>query len=249
MDFDKLIELITKEVMKKLNKVGIELQSLEEQKILFLGSKEDSAYKVYEDGLSALGYKIQTTEEKENIKDYVAVIMPSLSIKELSNLALGLPNGLNEEIIIEAIMNGVPVYLREEEIEYKKYSNTANKVFFKMYIEYENKLKDFGINIKNTDNILNLIKEGKAKKKNTSVKSEENIKVNNIEEVNAETSKEISIENNVYTISSNRLISENDMTNLYRKGIRTVNVPKKALITPLAKDFARINHIEIIREK
>lgn len=249
MDFDKLIELITKEVMKKLNKVGIEIESLEEQKILFLGSKEDSAYKFYENGLSALGYKIETTEEKESIKEYVAVIIPSLNIKELSNLAIGLPNGINEEIVIEAIMNGIPVYLREEEIEYRKYSSTANKVFFKMYLEYENKLKDFGINIKSTDNILNLIKEGKAKKKNTSIKVEENIKASNIEEVNPETSKEISIENNVYTINSNRLISEKEVTDLYRKGIRIINVPKKALITPLAKDFARINHIEIIRKK
>ncbi|CAM2750279.1 hypothetical protein HAHI6034_08265 [Hathewaya histolytica] len=244
MNFDKLVELITSEVMKKLNQANIRLEKVQEKKLLFLGNRENEAYKLYEDDLKAFGYKVMTLEDNEDIKSYDVVLMPSLNIKELSNLALGLPNGINEENVINALMNGIPVYVQEENVEYKNYSNTANKVFFKMYLEYENKLKDFGINIDNTQNILNSLKDEKNKKKNPQINSVDKGIEKPVEEKNTNEQKK-----NAYEISNKTLVSEKEIRSLYREGIRTIIIPKKVLITPLAKDFARINHVEIIREK
>jgi len=249
MDFNKLIELVTKEVIKKIKESGIQLMEskpeIQEKNLLFLGEKESAAYKFYDHDLKAFGYKLYSSEENSlTLNSYEGIIIPELSVKELSNIGIGASSSQREEIIINAMLQGIPVYLLEEGLVYRQFAKTANKVFFKMFSEYEDKLISYGMKIKKMNEISNVLKNEKEKGTLINViDGSGNLPV--IKEENEEKIQKKTINSNIVT---KKLISEMDVRELFREGIREIFVSKKTLITPLAKDFARINHMEIKKE-
>lgn len=249
MDFDKLIELVTKEVIKRLKEAGIQLvgskPKIQEKNILFLGEKESAAYKFYDHDLKAFGYKLYSLEENSlTLNAYEGIIIPELSVKELSNIGIGVSSSQREEVIVNAMLQGIPVYLLEEGLVYRQFAKTANKLFFKMLSEYEDKLISYGMQIKKMNEISNIFKN--EKEKSTFINITDNS--DNVQVIKKEYEEKIQKK----TINSNmitkKLISEMDVRDLFREGVREILVSKKTLITPLAKDFARINHMEIKKE-
>lgn len=247
MDFDKLVELITEEVMKRIKKAGIELEK--EKKLLYLDSEDSQEYKFFSNDLKSFGYKLVCLKENtEELTNYDGIITSNLKIRELSNLVLGVSCGLKESTIIQGLLEGVPVYVLENGLEYKKYFNTANKVLYNVFSSYEDKLSQFGAIIGTEEKILNTLKNKKHDKKDISG-STNNQTTEAINETVYKVEETVQFkEAKTLEIKERKLISESKIRELYRSGIRRIIVPKKIVITPLAKDFARINHMEIVKQ-
>jgi len=120
----------------------------------------------------------------------------------------------------------------EKGVEYKKYAATANRVLFNTFKDHEEKLKSYGVNFVGLKGLLSTLKSENV---NVSPKSERNDKSEVSVQIKDEANKSI----------KKKLISETDLRNLYKDGVKEVVIPKKSIVTPLAKDFARINKLLI----
>ncbi len=225
MDMENLVEMITKEVMKRIQGLCYEEKRGSKEKVLLLGDFLSSSN--IKEALEEK-YIVDSYKDGLNIDSYKAVVLPNLCLKGLSNLALGLCNGEYEEVVIKALFKGKKVYILEDGIEYRSYMSSANKNLYKLYIEYERKLTYNGIDILNEANLINvLLCGGNIHKVDTEIVCEE--------------------KQTVMELPMKKLIAESDLRKLCIKGIKQINIAKKSILTPLAQDFIRINHLKLNR--
>lgn len=234
MDMEKLVEMITKEVMKRIKKLSYDENKYVKDKILLLGDCFESSN--IKEALEEK-YIVDLYNSDVNVDCYKAVVLSKLNLKVLSNLALGLCNGQYEEIIINALFKGKRVYVLEDGMEYRKYMSSANKNLYKLYTEYEQKLIYNGVDILNEGNLIRTLLCGQDIHKSQNYEVYEDSiseKIENEQEV---------IKNSL----SKKLITELDAKKLYMGGAKEINILKKSILTPLAQDFIRINHLKIKR--
>lgn len=236
MDNDRLIQAITEEVMKRLMDMlkKEKVFPLIRKKVLVLNNSDNQNSKIQSQIVNE-NYDISYIEDMSNVEDYECIVIESINNLELANLSLGLPGGEKEKIIIDAILKGKNICLLSEGIEFKKFKNKCNNNFYNMYKAYEDKLREFGIKIIKQNEIkefmdnLSECKEINGKKEQTSA-SCSNIK------------KEYS------DLTSRRLVSEIDLRRVMVNGNKNVSISQKTIVTPLAKDFIRMNGLNLVRE-
>ncbi|AWI05044.1 hypothetical protein [Clostridium drakei] len=234
MDMEKLVEMITKEVMKRIKKLSYDENRYVKDKILLLGDCFESSN--IKEALEEK-YIVDLYNSDVNVDCYKAVVLSKLNLKVLSNLALGLCNGQYEEIIINALFKGKRVYVLEDGMEYRKYMSSANKNLYKLYTEYEQKLMYNGVDILNEGNLIRALLCGQDIHKSQNHEVYEDSISEKIE------NKQEFIKNSL----SKKLITEVDLRRLYMDGVKEINILKKSILTPLAQDFIRINHLKIKR--
>ena len=158
MDIDKLVSAITEEVMRRIKEIEDKV-SENSQRILIAASGESESYKLLANKLVNFPSEIDSLESMNQELDcYENIILCGINNRELANLALGVQCGQKECIAIKGILKGKRILLMEEGIEYRKYNNTSNKMFFSMYMEYERKLLSYGITLVREENILEVLK-------------------------------------------------------------------------------------------
>ncbi|MGL5353409.1 MAG: TIGR02536 family ethanolamine utilization protein, partial [Clostridium sp.] len=172
--------------------------------------------------LDILGSEYDLTTYTDSIKDCEVVIVPKLCLKGMGNLANLTCSTSEEHFIIKMLMKGRKVYIIEDGMFYKKYKNSAPKQLYNKYLEFEKTLINYGVEILSS-----------------SFKS-----ISKIEE-KSYVSSDRSISKTCDVIKK-KLITESDVRAQYIKGCRLIVIDKKSIVTPLAKDFIRINHIEIM---
>ncbi|AKA68740.1 hypothetical protein [Clostridium scatologenes] len=234
MEMEKLVEMITKEVMKRIKKLSYDENRYVKDKILLLGDCFESSN--IKEALEEK-YIVDLYNSDVNVDCYKAVVLSKLNLKVLSNLALGLCNGQYEEIIINALFKGKRVYVLEDGMEYRKYMSSANKNLYKLYTEYEQKLMYNGVDILNEGNLIRALLCGQDIHKSQNHEVYEDSISEKIE------NKQEFIKNSL----SKKLITEVDLRRLYMDGVKEINILKKSILTPLAQDFIRINHLKIKR--
>lgn len=220
MNFDNIVDLIVEEVYKKINESP--KNSGKNKLAVVIGeNKDNNSFNIVDNTYSIVQYN-------ENIKDCDVVIVPFLCIKGMANLANLTTTTKSEYFIIKMLMSGKKVYVLEDGLHYRKYKNTAPKALYNKYLEFEDKLINFGVEIIQSSNIENKLLNSSS--------LERLPLVNNVGE--SEKSGEI---------RNKKLISEADLRKIYMSGSRVIFVDKKSIITPLANDFIRINNINIIK--
>lgn len=231
---ENLVDMITKEVMRRIQKLSYDENRYIKDKILLLEDCfENSNIK---EALEEK-YIVDLYNSDVNVDCYKAVVLSKLNLKVLSNLALGLCNGQYEEIIINALFKGKRVYVLEDGMEYRKYMSSANKNLYKLYTEYEQKLMYNGVDILNEGNLIRALLCGQDIHKSQNHEVYEDSISEKIE------NKQEFIKNSL----SKKLITEVDLRRLYMDGVKEINILKKSILTPLAQDFIRINHLKIKR--
>lgn len=219
MEYDNLVNLIVEELYKKLK----ETPNINDRRKKAVIMQKDSVEKYYE----ILGAEYNLISYDEAIKDCDVVIVPKLCLKRMGNLANLTCSTKEEHFIIKMLMSGRKVYIIEDGMYYKKYKNTAPKQLYNKYLDFEKQLTNYGIEI-----LSNSF--------NNTYKLEEAQPINNVPNiVNIDKSAEI---------TNKKLITESDIRKHYIKGSRVIVIDSKSILTPLAKDFIRINHIEIMRK-
>lgn len=247
MDMDKLVNAITGEVMRRIKEIQ-DKPNENLQRVLIATSSESRVYKSLENILSSSSYRIDNLENmNEDLDCYENIILCGLNNRELANLALGVQCGQQEQIAINGILKGKKIYLLEEGIEYRKYNSTSNKIFFSMYMEYERKLVSYGITLVRKDNVLEVLSAKDSCNPcqcacSLQLQNEVNNEIDNKSELTS-----LKEECNIRDFMDKKLVAESDLRKMIRDGITAMNIRKRTVLTPLAKDFIRINKIEVNR--
>jgi ethanolamine utilization protein len=228
MNYDKLVDLIVKEVYKKLEETN--KSDIKHKTAVIIGNVEIDPITR---GNLEEEYKLISYSKEKSEADIA--IISRLSIKSMANIAT--LTGINEEenFIINMLLAGKKVYVLESGLEYRKYKNTAPKALYNKYLSFEKELKVYGIDI-----IEFLEKaEDKTARKEQYKKIEE---VSVLETLNYTQEEEMSFE-----IRNKKLISEVDLRKPFMNGMKSVVIDKKCIITPLANDFIRIHNLKVKR--
>lgn len=209
--------LVQKIVSEVLKKIE-EDKEIKERKILFLEEGLEETKLKYSLFISDWDEIDFIDEGIDEIKNYDLIICPKLPIMDLVDIANGRPSSKISSIIIEAILYGVKVICLEEGIYYRKFKNLSNEKFYLMMTGYEKKLLSFGVEIVKCSQIKNSL--------------------NNIYEENKS-----SCDKDVYL--DKKVVTQSDIERLYDNGHRKICIKKDSLITPLAKDYVNMNHLEL----
>lgn len=227
MNYDKLVDLIVKEVYKKLEETN--RKNIRHKTAVVIGDVElDPITK------ANLNEEYRMIYYGEEALEADIAVISRLSIKSMANIAT--LTGINEEenFIINMLLAGKRVYVLENGLEYRKYKNTAPRALYNKYLSFEKELKVYGIDIV----------EAIEKVEDKTTRKEEYKKV---EEVSIlETSNSISEEMS-FEIRNKKLISEMDLRKPFMNGMKSVVIDKKSIITPLANDFIRIHNLKVKR--
>lgn len=131
----------------------------EKQEIFLIGSiTEEETNKIIKQ------YKIKSFSNENEMVEIV--LITALNNTMLSNLALGIGYTKEERILLEALLQGKHIYVLEDRIQYHNYKNTASKNLYNMYMEYEKKIQQYGIQlINNIDEFMSLAEETSKEKK------------------------------------------------------------------------------------
>lgn len=243
MDYENLVEFLVEEIYRKIQEDGFKRPPLKKKKksLVIVGESNVNKYKKVLDDFT-LSPLTQECSECD------AVLITKLCLKGLSNLALGSCNTKEESFVLEMLLKGKRVFVLYEGILYRRYKNTAPKVLYNKYIKFEEEIKSYGVEIiKDLSELRSLyyeefreeklLEEGSLKEDFKALKREDKEEEFKGEEVKAL---------GTLDLSKKRLISEGDLRKPHIKGIKKLLLNKKAIITPLAKDYIRINHLEVL---
>lgn len=236
MSNEQLVELITKEVMSRIQNMMNEKASNGRKKILVL-EHEKNLCSVLLSVLNEKNYKVDCLDDMKSTDCYDAIIFQGISNKELANLSMGIEGSLKEKTAIEALLEGHEIYSLKSGVEYKKYKAKSNKLFYNMFMGYEEKLNSFGVHQIELKELLASLEADTA----TSFNKTDFIRCQSKEPLKEKVSDKIA------DLSEKKLISEVELKNIYKSGIEKVSVSKKSILTPLAMDYVRINKIKINR--
>lgn len=227
MDYEKLIEFLVDEIYKRIQAEDNKSNYLEKKKsIVVIG---DSDIDFYKESLKEFDINPLTSE----CKDCDILLISKLCIKGLSNISQGICTTKAEKFALEMLLKGKKVYVLEDGIEYRKYKNTAPKVLYNKYIKFEEELLAYGIEIINDLNKISI--ESKEQKVSfNGIKEEKDLK------------SSITVDELTINLSNKKLVSESDLRKPHINGVKTLILDKKAMITPLAKDYIRINNLNVV---
>ncbi|WP_346930687.1 TIGR02536 family ethanolamine utilization protein [Clostridium sp.] len=227
MNYDKLVDLIVKEVYKKLEETN--KKNIRHKTAVIIGDVElDPITK------ANLNEEYTMIYYGEEALEADIAVVSRLSIKSMANIAI--LTGINEEenFIINMLLAGKRVYVLENGLEYRKYKNTAPRALYNKYLSFEKELKIYGIDI------VEVIE--KVEDKTTRKEEYKKAKEVSMLETSNSISEEMSFE-----IRNKKLISEMDLRKPFMNGMKSVVIDKKSIITPLANDFIRIHNLKVKR--
>ncbi|MEG0641456.1 MAG: ethanolamine utilization protein [Clostridium sp.] len=218
MNYDELINSIVEEIYKKIN--GKSDLNINRKKAIVVWDNNLENYSKIQSEYEVISYE-------EGLTEYDAVIISSLCLRGLSNLAQGSSISGEERFILKAIMLGKKVYIMENGMEYRKYKDTAPEELYKKFISFERELISYGIKVIEDVSIL-------LDYKDSSIEVKREVVSNNTDE-------------KVIEFRNKRLISEGDLKKPHINGVKKIIVDKKTKITPLAADYIRIHHLKVER--
>ena len=209
MEKDALIEIITKRVVDELLKKENCYSNINAEKLLkidFLGDDEylKNDLKEHVDINIIENIEVPYINEQKQSEEKTLVVS-NLCLTNLLYVSQGKKN-----FIVEYLLNGGNVYLIEEGLEYKKYTSPKN--LLKLYDEYTNKIKSFGVKIIKRDEITNILKN----KENVYIKGV--ITESKLRELNIKNKRIVLKNNSQITSLAQDYIKQNNIEVYYERG-------------------------------
>lgn len=163
----------------------------------------------------------------EAYKQYDLVLIETMPIPMMVNLALGNYMSLEEKLIIEALLCSKPVYLLDSGLEYRRFKQTTYNALFAQYEEYEKRLLQLGI--RKVTHLGEIgVERGEIDKYNRQLDAVNTNKFTTID------------------LSYKKLLLESDLLKLHTKGKVAVKIDKSCIVTPLAGDFIKSHDINLL---
>ncbi|SCZ04462.1 hypothetical protein [Alkaliphilus peptidifermentans] len=226
MEKEALVEKITEEVMKLLQGKETIKKLQSTRKALILSYKDETSRQNITQ-LETLGTECLFLDEchQDEVKYVDFILLPNLSLNSLTYMAMGIEGDEISKRAIRGMLYGKDIFVLSEGIEYRSFQSTSHPHFHQIYMDYEEKLKGYGVKIGSLNEILALT-TGQLKQPKESIKQEE-------------TEEKAFI--------SNKLITEMALREMCCKENSQLSIDAKAIVTPMAKDYIRMKKIQIVR--
>jgi ethanolamine utilization protein len=238
--YEDIIEEVMKEVLHRL--WSYENTSKQKTALLVLSDGRHPLSELITKEYNLLIPDTDGSKKTEELYSMVScaevILITSVTVKQLINLALLCGEGYLEEAIRYALLIGKRIFVLEEGLEYRSYKATANKTFYRRLLEYEECLRQYGIiftsestfpfSEKQVKQTLLRKQQGDSK----GITSFTKAAFDGIEE-QVELKK--------------KLILEKDLINLNIKSQAAICIEKDSIITPSALDYARAHHMRFIK--
>ncbi|WP_147533473.1 hypothetical protein [Bacillus marasmi] len=221
MDLDGLVELVYQEIVQKM------VNSFPHVCIMS-DTKEHELEKILVDS-----YQLHYFSEKNKMKYFELIVIPHLTVTMLANLANGIGATDEEQFVLSNMLQGKRVVVLQDGVEYRDYKGSSPVLLYKLYEEYERKLKGYSVLFLQKDEVL--------EKRELHISEAPVVAAEAVVDSTRILSQSFSLQK--------KLISEADLQKLYLQNIKEITVGKKCIITPLAQDFVRTHQITIIRER
>ncbi|MGG1445339.1 hypothetical protein ABE354_25475 [Brevibacillus laterosporus] len=272
LERQQLIEAITNEVITRLDTLR-----LQKKPKIFVFSPNESEWLAIKSFLtekfdvhSVVANDLPCAQEWSddplecNVQSFSFILLTGLHCCTLASVALGLNTSVN--VITQALLQGKKVYLLQEGLEYRQYRHTAPAHLYELYQSYEQKLVTFGVTLIKKADIHLLGQEGShLEKQQTQVigkisseqlddhvsSSVKTIHSNGAEEHDIHLSRERTLMHapeEVWHIKQ-RVISESVLKKLFLQGAQSFTILPNAILTPLARDFVRMNQLIVKKTK
>jgi ethanolamine utilization protein len=177
---------------------------------------------------SALGdiASLEYYKDIKQLEDCDGIICPYICHIGIANIAMGTASDHIQAAYLQAALSGLKLYQLKDGVGYHRYKNTMPPGLLSLYQEYENTLRSYGVKFVTLQELRYDIKSSDKKCK----------------------SENITPSGACDDTIPRKLITEKLIKSLYESGSRELNIRKKDIITSLAEDFIRDNHISVKRE-
>lgn len=220
--YEELVRLVTDQVVRVLSQGGGCPAEEGREKVLAAG---DPALVPPELAEGRVVCPLEDYKAHRNILRYNRVVITDLTLTELSDIALGRDAGVKQCAVLQALLQGVDVFLREEGLPFKTWSGRGSKVLHSLLSGYVQTLRTFG------------------------VKPAKQWKPEPVPEARPPKFQAPAVEVPVGTARPNaqRLVTEDGARALVKSG-GPVALARDAIVTPAAWDVLRAAGVEIVKE-
>lgn len=220
--YEELVRLVTDQVVRVLSQGGGCPAEEGREKVLAAG---DPALVPPELAEGRVVCPLEDYKAHRNILRYSRVVITDLTLTELSDIALGRDAGVKQCAVLQALLQGVDVFLREEGLPFKTWSGRGSKVLHSLLSGYVQTLRTFG------------------------VKPAKQWKPEPVPEARPPKFQAPAVEVPVGTARPNaqRLVTEDGARTLVKSG-GPVTLARDAIVTPAAWDVLRAAGVEIVKE-
>ncbi len=220
--YDELVRLVTDQVVRVLSQGGGCPAEEGREKVLAAG---DPALVPPELAEGRVVCPLEDYKAHRNILRYSRVVITDLTLTELSDIALGRDAGVKQCAVLQALLQGVDVFLWEEGLPFKTWSGRGSKVLHSLLSGYVQTLRTFG------------------------VKPAKQWKPEPVPEARPPKFQAPAVEVPAGTARPNaqRLVTEDGARALVKSG-GPVALARDAIVTPAAWDVLRAAGVEIVKE-
>ena len=227
MNYDDIVDLIVDEVYSKINSFKNSKGPFKKVAVVM---KDDNISEI----TKVLGNDYEISIYRNEDIEGDIVIIPSLSLRAMANLATLVTSESEEDFVIRMLMMGKEVYVLENGLEYRRYKNTAPRALYSKYLDFEKQFKVHGIQI------IGYI--GEIKKQDNNLWDSNSERRNTLEVFNENSGENFKME-----LRNKKVINEAEIKNGIVSGIDTIIIDKKSIITPLAADFIKTHNLRVKR--
>ena len=220
--YEELVRLVTDQVVRALAQGGGCPAEEGREKVLAAG---DPALVPPELAEGRVVCPLEDYKAHRNILRYSRVVITDLTLTELSDIALGRDAGVKQCAVLQALLQGVDVFLWEEGLPFKTWSGRGSKVLHSLLSGYVQTLRTFG------------------------VKPAKQWKPEPVPEARPPKFQAPAVEVPAGTARPNaqRLVTEDGARALVKSG-GPVALARDAIVTPAAWDVLRAAGVEIVKE-
>lgn len=227
----ELLNEICKRVQEKLKEAQAKANTTEEEKealpsLLVLTEDHGTICHETLEHTELAGYYCMEcamlTDYQCCMKDYEGVVLYTLSNEALGKVAHGILDNGFTRLLGQALLEGKKIYAAREGIELYRYANTAPKAFYQRLEENLQLLTDSGMVIAPHEHMADLILHGAGKEEKQELKE---------------------------AALDKKIITEKDMIALGNQRIKRVLIQEKAILSDLAKEYAKKHKMLIERRE
>lgn len=220
MDQAQLIDVVTKELIRRL---GLTTDAPQEKPLLVAGEPGCC------DALEGVRVEYRSSgAEAPDWSRYSGAAIPSLSENQLVLASFGLKYGPESSMMVDALLAGVPVYVIEEGVAWRRAACPATPLG-KHYEACEAKLRSFGVKFVPAAKLAGCAAV-------------------DVKRAVPAVCVEVLADGPCVDLRSKKVLSERDLQDLCANGCGEILVAARAIITPLGLDWLRLKGISVRRE-
>lgn len=142
-ELEQLVEMVTRQVLAAVRHVD-QVAAIDEgrERLLVIGDPSCIPAHIVK---NAVVCSMKEYEEIHNILRYQRVIIETLTLAQLSDIASGRDSDVICCAVLQALLNGVDVWMLETALPHKKYAGKASTSLYQMLESYVKKIQVFGV--------------------------------------------------------------------------------------------------------